>query len=271
MIRKAFIPALQGAIFAGHNLRKFKRILGSLGTIFTVIIFLIVSPSEVFAQAATLSLDPSTGAFNRGCSFSLAVNLDTGGAQTDGTDAILIYDTSRFTAVSITNGTIYPDYPGNNIDSQAGKITMAGLASVSTAFAGKGVLATVNFKVNDTAATGATQITFDFDPNNKSKTTDSNVVQRDPIVDVLNSVVNGSYTIGTGVCGAQATPTPTPLATFIPGTGGPVSTPSATLAPTPIPTKQPYLPPAGSADLTFTVAITGGILTILGILGLALL
>lgn len=237
---------------------------------FGVGFWLFSMPGNVFAQTATLSLDPSTGTFNKGCGFSLNVNLNTGGTQTDGTDAILIYDASRFTAINITNGAIYPDFPGNNIDSATGKITISGLASVSTPFSGTGTLATVNFKVNDNAATGATQITFDFNPQEKSKTTDSNVVQRNTVADVLNSVVNGSYTIGSGTCGAQ--PSSSPIATFRPGQpgpGGPVSTPSATIAP--IPTKQPYLPPAGSADLTFTVAIVGGVLTVLGILGLALL
>ncbi len=249
-------------------------------SIFAFILWLLISPAGVFAQStggkATLSLDPANGTFNKGCNFSLNINLDTGGAQTDGTDAILIYDISRFSALSITNGTIYPDYPGNNIDLQAGKITISGLASVNTPFAGNGVFAKVNFKVNDAAPTGAAQITFDFDPNNKAKTTDSNVVERDTVVDLLNSVVNGSYIIGTGPCNAIQSPSPSPSRLPLPTVqprGGPgstsSSTPSATI--TPSPTEQTILPSAGSEQFTFTVAIFGGALTILGILGLALL
>src|SRR3990167_7973764 len=97
------------------------------------------------SQQATLALSPATGTFNRGCNFSLNIDLNTNGAQTDGTDAILIYDSTRFTANSIQSGTIYPDYPGNNIDEAAGKITVSGLASVAQAFTGQGVLATINF------------------------------------------------------------------------------------------------------------------------------
>ena len=63
----------------------------------------------------------------------MEIKLDTTGAQTDGTDAILIYDSSRLTATAITSGNIYPDYPGNNID-PSGKINISGLASVSSAF-----------------------------------------------------------------------------------------------------------------------------------------
>ncbi len=155
------------------------------------------------SQKATLSLDPSDGTLNRGCNFSLNVNVDTGGAQTDGTDAILLYDPSKLTATSIANGTIYADYPADDIDSKNGKITISGLASVSTPVSGKSTFATVNFTIPASAADGATQVTFDFDPNNKAKSTDSNVVQRGTVVDVLNSVVNGKYTIGTGTCDSQ--------------------------------------------------------------------
>lgn len=224
------------------------------------LLVLLILPVPVFAQAATLSLSPATGTFNKGCSFSLNVELNTGGAETDGTDAIIFYDSTRFNALSITSGTIYPDYPGSNIDAQLGRITISGLASVTTPFTGQGKLATINFTVQSAAPEGATQMTFDFDPNNKGKTTDSNVVQRVTVVDILNSVTNGSYTVGAGTsCGGSpvvASPKPQGAAT-----------PSATQAP--IITKE--LPPAGSEQLTFTIAIVGSILTILGILGLALL
>lgn len=223
--------------------------------------FFLLTPLPVWA--ATLSLSPSTGTFNTNCPFSLDMVLDTQGAQTDGTDAILFYDTSRLTASSITSGTIYPDYPGNNIDDSTGKITVSGLASVSQAFSGKGTLATVNFLVKQNAPTGATQIKFDFDPNDKTKTTDSNVVERGTVVDVLSSVVNGNYTIGTGACGSQ-TVTGGPTVVTVPQ--GAVSTPSGAV-------KEPVsaLPPAGSETFTYTIAILGTALTILGILGLALL
>lgn len=219
--------------------------------IIIIVITFILSPS---AYAATLSLSPSLGTFNRGCTGSLLVELDAGGTQTDGSDAILKYDQSRINATSITSGTIYPDYPGNNIDSASGKITISGLASVQQAFSGKGTLATINFSVPDNAPTGATSVKFEFDPNDKAKTTDSNVVERGTIVDVLNSVVDGNYTIGTGACGSTIT---------TPKGGATVSTPSAEVKKT--------LPPAGTETYTYMVAILGSVLTILGILGLALL
>lgn len=222
---------------------------------FIIIIIIINFIFIPVASAATLSLSPSSGTFNRGCASSLAVDLDAGGTQTDGSDAILKYDPSRINAASITSGTIYPDYPGNNIDSASGKITISGLASVQQAFSSKGTLATINFSIPENAPTGATSVKFEFDPNDKAKTTDSNVVERGTIVDVLNSVVDGNYTIGTGACGSIIT---------TPKGGATVSTPSAGAI-----TKT--LPPAGTETFTYTIAILGSVLTILGILGLALL
>lgn len=227
--------------------------------IFITFIIVILTPA---AYAATLSLSPSTGTFNKSCSFNLDVVVDSGGTETDGTDAILAYDSSRFTAQKITNGTIYPDFPGNNISESSGKITISGLASVATPFSGKGTLATINFSVKENASTGTTQVKFDFDPNDKAKTTDSNVVQRGTVVDVLNSVADGNYTVGTGACGATVSPKPQ---------GAPVvSTPSASPK-----TLDQVVDKdgksTGTTELTFTLAIFGSILTVLGILGLALL
>ncbi len=233
--------------------------------------FLLFTPAS--AWAATLSLSPASGTFNKSCPLTLNVVLDTTGADTDGTDAIVIYDASRFTINSInTQSKVYPDYPGNNVDEAAGKITISGLASVTQAFSGKGTLATLNVTVKDTAPAGTTQIKFDFDPNDKTKTTDSNVVQRGTVSDVLNSVVDGSYTIGTGTCGALASPSPGTgtIATPTPR-GGTVSTPSAQPKTIPKTIDDAVGGETGTVELTAAVAIVGGILVILGILGLALL
>lgn len=242
-------------------MNKFARSILAVG------VWLAVLPAT--ALASTLGLDPATGTFNRSCNFSINVLLDTQGTQTDGTDAIIIYDPTRFTAQNIVNGTIYPDFPGNNIDSATGKITISGLASVTTAFTGKGTLATINFTVKDTAPTGSTQMTFEFDPNDKAKTSDSNVVERGTIADTLNSVQNGNYVIGTGTCGSQVTPTSPPGGTFIPGGRGTVIVPQATPSATFVPVKT--LPQGGTQEFTLMVAIVGSVLTVLGILGLALL
>lgn len=232
---------------------------------FFIILFLAaLLPSS--ALAATLSLSPSSGTFNKGCQFGLDINLDTAGAETDGTDAILLYDNTRLTANSIDTELptkIYSDFPGSNIDDATGKITVSGLASVSQGFNGKGTLAKIYFTVKEAAPIGATQVKFDF--SSGGKTTDSNVVQRGTVADVLSSVTNGNYTIGTGSCTA-------PSPGFRTGQGQAtifVATPASQIFTQSIPVKT--LPEAGSEQLTFTLAIIGSALTVLGILGLALL
>lgn len=228
--------------------------------------FLVTALVPVYAQmtGGTLSLSPTSGTFNKGCSFSLEVKVDTGGAQTDGTDAIIFYDPTRFNAVKINNGTAYADYSGSNIDVKNGKITVSGLATGST-FSSSGTLATIDFKVLDAAPIGATQIKFDFDPNDKAKTIDSNIVEHGTVVDVLNQVQDGTYTIGSGV-GCTDVPK-----------GGPTgSTDSAIVFETQVPTKTiddltGNGKNSGSVETTIFFAITGTILTILGVIGLALL
>ena len=238
-----------------------------LVSVFVLTACYLLLATSALAAGATLSLSPASGTFNQGCSFSMDVLLDTGGIPTDGTDAILFYDPTRFNVTKIRSGTIYSDYPGNTIDAQNGKISMHGLASISSAFTGQGVLASIDFTIPQFAPTGATQINFDFDPNDKAKTTDSNVVERTTVADVLNQVNNGSYTVGTGNCnGVSVSPTVTPVnrggSSGQPGQGE--TQPAPSFEPKPLPQSADF-------NTTVVVASVGAMLIILGILGLALL
>lgn len=241
-----------------------------LNSSFAFLLFLSLSlliPSSVLA--ASLSLSPSSGTFNKGCPVTLDINLDTTNSDTDGTDAILFYDNTRFSATSIDTELptkIYSDYPGSNIDEATGKITVSGLASVSSGFNGKGTLAKINLTVKEAAPTGATQVKFDY--TSGGKTTDSNVVQRGTVADILTSVTNGNYTIGTGTCGAATTTTKTGTAQG--QATGFTSTPSAQIQ-QPASLDQAVGGKTGTAEFTFTLAIVGTVLTIFGVLGLALL
>lgn len=162
---------------------------------------LMISP--VAAMAASLTFDPSSGVINKGCEISIKINLDTQGVQTDGTDVIVLFTSSQLstTTSQITNGTMYPEYPGSSVDSAGGKISISGISSVSSPFSGVGTFATIKFNVASTIADNTkVNLNFDFDPNNKTETTDSNVVERGTIADVLSAVTNGSYTVGSGSC-----------------------------------------------------------------------
>lgn len=239
-----------------------KKILSSISILFC----LLVPTSQVWAVGATLSLSPTTGTFNQGCAFSLAVNLDTGGAQTDGTDAILIYDPARFNVTAVHKGVIYQDYPTADFSSP-GTIKISGLASVGSTFSGSGVLASVDFKVLSTAPTdSATIIKFDFDSNNKSKTNDSNVAEHGTVAEILNQVVNGSYNIGTNACGVTVTPagSSSPSGSLVPqGQSGFLATP------TPLQSLRPGGNAPGSESQTVALALVGASFIVVGVLGLS--
>lgn len=256
----------------------FKKIIGISGLLGMVL------ASPAMAMAATLSFNPSTGVLNKGCEISIKIDLDTQGVQTDGTDVIVIYNASQLSTSTsqITNGTIYPEYPGNSVDTAGGKISISGISSVSSPYSGSGTFATIKFKVADTlAANTPISLRFDFDPNNKTKTTDTNVVERGTIADVLSGVTDGSYTVGTGSCTSgvsQPTPTPAGAGTnrnqgqTLPGTTSPTATPTAQY--------QVYQPQliddvvggkGGILDNTIALTAVGVVLVILGVAGLAIL
>lgn len=243
-----------------------KNILVRVTTAVIALFVGVILPSSVLA--ATLSLSPSAGTINKGCDVTIAINLDTQGVQTDGTDAILLFQPSQFQAKTITNGTIYGDYPGNSQDNAAGKVTVSGLASVAQAFSGQGTLATVTFTVSQTAPSGPATINFDFDSNNKAKTTDSNVVERQTILDKLDAVTNGNFTIGTGSCsGSTSTVTTTTVGIKTPVQGGSDTTGTSPIQQIPVKT----LPQSGIEGPTLVLSIVGGFLVVAGIAGLLIL
>lgn len=261
------------------HIKKAVGIISVLGSI-------LISPIAV--MAATLSFDPALGVINKGCEISVKINLDTQGVQTDGTDVIVLFTPAQLTTATslITNGTIYPEYPGNSVDVQGGKISISGISSVSSPFSGSGTFATIKFNVASTLAENTkVNLNFDFDPNDKTKTTDTNVVERGTIADVLSAVTNGSYTVGSGSCAAGITASPSPgsgggagsgsaggQGQVLPGTN-PVSTQSAQY--------QVYKPSlnditgdgkaAGLLDSTIILTTIGAVLVILGIAGLVML
>lgn len=257
-------------------IKKFLGLLGILG---------VLGVNPALAQAATLSFNPASGSFNKGCEVTLKIDLDTQGVQTDGTDVIVLYTPSQLSISTsdITKGSIYPEYPGNSVDSAGGKISISGISSVSSPFTGTGTFATLKFKVADTlTANTPISLKFDFDPNNKTKTTDTNVVERGTIADVLSSVTDGNYTVGTGSCasGIQASTPPGTSGSGSSLAGGQGQTlPGTTGYATPSAQYQVYTPnlndvtggKAGLLDNTIAISAIGIVLVVLGIAGLVML
>lgn len=239
------------------------------------VIFFI--PSSVLAAGASLTLVPNTNTYNRSCGFSIGIDMNTGGNPTDGTDVKLKFDPSVIKATSIDQGSVYSTYPDKSYDNTNGTISISGLASVESPFNGSGRFATVNFQVEPSAVTGLTQVKFDFV---RGSSTDSNVVQSNLVIDILESVTDGTYTIGIGSCAGTGgtTPTPTPLAVvddhpnaFTGGTTGGTTTKGGISTGSGQTLDNIVGGSPGISSTTLAVSIIGSVLVIAGILGLAFL
>lgn len=239
------------------------------------------------APATTLVFDPQSVSKSVGESFTLTVNINTGGNSVSGAELHVQYETSKLEAVGIdiasepflpvvlVNGTVNSGFAFISLGSQP-----------NTPKTGTGKLATITFRALASTGGGPTLVRF---------TTDTKVAGTGEIGNVLASQPPpASITIG--VVGPTATPTPTPtiaptstpIPTPTPRTGGgggggviltptPTATPSATPTATPTPTKVVVItppPPAPTipvtADLTPTAVLTvsGLVLFFIGALAL---
>jgi len=240
---------------------------------------LLLSPSFAYAAGATLSFAPSSGTVSPDCSFNVDIVVDTGGSSTDGSDAVIKFDSSKLStsADKITKGAIYDSFPFNPATVSDGKVAVSGIASLDKPFTGKGVLATIQFTVLPGANTGTTLVTYDY---TQGSTTDSNIVESGTIRDLLTQPSSANYTLGTSGCVTSTSGNPNV-------TGNPpknVTTITKPVGALFVDTnsngiddssesgliKKP-LPDTAITTPTFVLIIGGGLLTILGILGLAML
>jgi hypothetical protein len=159
------------------------------------LIFLL--PASI--SAATLNLTPKLTPV---CTYQADINLDTEGAATDATDVVLNYDPSKVSVSSINNGSIYSNYVGKNIDNNSGRLALSGLSSIGQPYSGQGTFATINYQIKAGAQVGPAALNFDFDPNNPSQTTDSNVVESGTVRELLRSVGNLFFNVGSGTAPA---------------------------------------------------------------------
>lgn len=166
-----------------------KKILSRriLEAIVVFALFLFIAPLDVKAQAAaTLALSPSTDSISIGDEFDIEIIVDTDGVDVDGVDAVIDYDNTRLSVVSVTEGTIFSTYPLNEVSS--GTISLSGI-DLTTPFNGTGTLGTIRFRA---LQEGTADVEFDFTPGS---TTDSNVADSITTDDILDSVTDGSYAI----------------------------------------------------------------------------
>ena len=181
-----------------------------------IFVLLIISLGGLFVTAssamaaASLSLSPASKSAVVNESFTVEVKLDTKGAETDATDAIILYDAVKLTVTSATLGALYANKLEENINI-SGKVILRATSSATSSYSGSGTFASIVFKALET---GEANVSFEF---TSGSTTDSNVASSG--VDILGSVANATYTItSSGVGGPTSTGSGTATGSTLPVT-----------------------------------------------------
>lgn len=165
------------------------------------------------AYAAALQLTPPGGTVDVNETLEVKINLSlASGESVSGVDAELTFDKNKLQVTSIEEGTLFPTYPISTYSNTEGTIAVSGIAQTGSSVTASGTLATVTLKGK---AGGTAAVTFDF---TSGSTTDSNVAEKDTDTDLLESVVNGSYTVS-GAGGVGGGGTGTDEGTGLPTTG----------------------------------------------------
>ncbi len=161
-----------------------------------------------FAEAATLSLSPSTGVYQSGSTFTARVLVNTQGQAINAADATLSFNPRELSVVSVTRaGSIFNLWVAEpTFSNGAGTISFSGgLPSGYTG--GAGNVMTVTFRA---VGSGPAKVNF----------SNGSVLANDGRgTNVLTSMNGGSYTISS----ASATPEPEVVVEYVP----PANTPGA--------------------------------------------
>lgn len=166
---------------------------------------MLSKPVTAFA-AASLSLSPATATKAVNDTFNVDIILDTGGEAVSGATAILIYDTTKLsitTGSQITAGAIFSNPLTNTVNASTGEIRFDS-GSLGTAYTGRGTMATISFRA---LAAGNAAVNFTFNPSSTTNT--SLVAAASSPTNILTTVNNGVYTIGTTTI--PTTPTTPPV------------------------------------------------------------
>lgn len=119
-------------------------------------------------------------------SIPVSVMIDTAGHIVDGVDLIVRFDPKilEATATGLIKGKILDEYPLVSLDAKQGLISISGISSLKTGFAGTGQFAALNLKAR---VPGVTSLTIDF---KEGSTTDSNLVETSTSQDILQQIDN---------------------------------------------------------------------------------
>lgn len=154
-------------------------------------------------QAAALQLSPPGGTLDVDETMDVKINLSlSSGESVSGVDAELTFDNDKLQVTTIEESSLFNTYPISTYSNDNGTIQVSGITETGSSLSDGGTLATLTFKGK---SSGTAAVTFDF---TSGSTTDSNVAEADTDTDLLESVVNGSYTVsGDGGVGGGTTST----------------------------------------------------------------
>lgn len=131
-----------------------------------LLLFFVLIPHQAIL-AATLSF---TGEPNATVNTPYTVDLIlSGGEDTLGTDAVILYDPTILKAVSVSEGTLYPTYnPSLNarINHEKGKIVLSGSTGFNSLIKATGVFGKITFTP---LKKGKAVLRFDYAKNDTSK------------------------------------------------------------------------------------------------------
>jgi hypothetical protein len=194
-----------GASESADLSKEFKNSSGekkSGGMLLTIIVLIVVLGGAWYmltrsggtdtteGDGATLEISPSSGGYMVGDTWTADIILDTSGADVDGVDILIKYDTSLLDAVNDSvdiSGSPLPVTPANTIDDGVGEISFSALSNGGESFRGREKLGSVSFR---SIAAGRASVEFVF---SAGVTTDSNVASAG--VDILTSVNKALYDI----------------------------------------------------------------------------
>jgi len=179
----------------------FLQIITKSTIAFCAVVFIT---STVSVQASSFAFAPTGKQFLEGCRSAINIDVDPQGGSSNAADIEIAYNPSEITVldsdsnipgVQIKPGNAYESYFGNEVNSAAKMIRLAGGSFVGQ-LTTKKTFATIEFVSNPNVATTSFQIKFD----GAGATLDSNVADTATSTDTLTSVQNGSYTFTKGDC-----------------------------------------------------------------------
>ncbi len=174
--------------------------------LFTLLFSLLASASA--AEAASLSLSPSTGVYSVGSTFSSQVRVNTNGKPVNAADGVLSFNPNELSVVSVNRaGSIFNLWVTEpEFSNSAGTISFSG--GVPSGFSGaSGNVMSVTFR---TKTSGATRVSF----------SSGSVLANDGRgTNILSNMSGGSYTVST----PTTAPAPEVIVEYVP----PANTPSA--------------------------------------------